>query len=294
MMEFKLPLIALSWSDIFDIVITASIVYLVLLIIRGTRAMQILLGVGLLLLVRVCAQYFHWWTVFSILNALLIVSGVAIPIVFQPELRRALAKLGSAGFHEGRSSAHDRSVVDRMCEILGTAATVLSRSAIGAIIVIERSAALDEYIDTGTKVDSIISAEVLLSLFSPRSPLHDGAVIIRRDRICAAGCFLPLSETMLLDRRVGTRHRAALGVTELTDALAIVVSEETGGIAVAKNGRLLEQQQDAARIAATLRSSLTWGRGEARERPTVVDIARTLLQRVNISGNGLDKTKLRP
>src|SRR6202022_2858006 len=294
MMEFKLPLIALSWSDILDIVITASIVYLVLLIIRGTRAMQILLGIGLLLLVRLGAEYFHWWTVFSILNALLIVSGVAIPIVFQPELRRALAKLGSAGSLEGRASAHDRSVVDRMGEILGTTATVLSRSAIGAIIVIERSASLDEYIDSGTKVDSLISAEVLLSLFSPRSPLHDGAVIIRRDRICAAGCFLPLSETMLLDRRVGTRHRAALGVTEVTDALAIVVSEETGGIAIAKNGRLLEQQPDAARIAAALRSSLTWARGESRERPTVVDFARTLLQRVTISGNGLDKTKLRP
>lgn len=293
-MELSLPHIALSWSDFWDIVITASIVYLVLVIIRGTRATQILLGIGLLLLVRVGAQYLHFWTVFSILNALLIVSGVAIPIVFQPELRRALAKLGSAGFHEGMPNAHDRSVVDRMCEILGTAATVLSRSAIGAIIVIERSAALDEYIETGTKVDSIISAEVLLSLFSPRSPLHDGAVIIRRDRVCAAGCFLPLSETLLLDRRVGTRHRAALGVTELTDALAVVVSEETGGIAVAKNGRLLEQPQDAARIAATLRSSLTWGRGDTRERSSVIDFARTLLQRVNISGNGLDKTKLRP
>ena len=240
MMEFKLPLIALSWSDILDIVITASIVYLVLLIIRGTRAMQILLGIGLLLLVRLGAEYFHWWTVFSILNALLIVSGVAIPIVFQPELRRALAKLGSAGFHEGRASAHDRSVIDRMCEILGTTATVLSRSAIGAIIVIERSAALDEYIDSGTKVDSIISAEVLLSLFSPRSPLHDGAVIIRRDRVCAAGCFLPLSETMSLDRRVGTRHRAALGLSEESDALIIVISEENGSIAAASEGTLHE------------------------------------------------------
>jgi len=171
---------------------------------------------------------------------------------------------------------------------------VLSRSAIGAIIVVERSAALDEYAESGTKVDALLSAEVLLSLFAPRSPLHDGAVIVRRDRVCAAGCFLPLSETMLLDRRIGTRHRAALGVTELTDALAIVVSEETGGIAIAKGGRLLDQQQDAAKIAAALRSSLTWVRGAHAARPTVIDFARTLLQRVHISGNGLDKTKLRP
>jgi diadenylate cyclase len=294
-MGMKLPHIALSWQDIADILLTAYIVYVVLLLIRGTRAMQILQGIGLLLLFRVGAQYFHLWTVFSLLNALLIVSGVAIPIVFQPELRRALAQLGSAGFHEGKPGSQDRGVVDRMCEVLGTAATVLSRSAIGAIIVVERSAVLDEYVETGTKVDSIVSAEVLLSLFSPRSPLHDGAVIIRRDRICAAGCFLPLSETMLLDRRMGTRHRAALGLTEVTDALALIVSEETGGIAIAKNGRLLEQQQDAARIAATLRSSLVWARGEPQPtRPTFVDFARTLLQRVHISGNGLDKTKLRP
>jgi diadenylate cyclase len=290
----KLPHIALAWQDFADILITAYIVYLVLLIIRGTRGMQILQGIIFLLLARMGAQFLHMWTVFSLLNALLIVSGVAIPIVFQPELRRALAQLGSAGFHEGRPGSQDRGAVERMCDVLGTAATVLSRSAIGAIIVIERSAALDEYIESGTFVDSMLSAEVLLSLFSPRSPLHDGAVIIRRDRICAAGCFLPLSETMLLERRMGTRHRAAIGVTEVTDALAIIVSEETGGITVAKNGRLIEQQQDAAQIAATLRPSLTWVRAPQPQRSTVIDFARTLLQKVHISGNGLDKTKLRP
>ncbi|MBV8596587.1 MAG: DNA integrity scanning protein DisA nucleotide-binding domain protein, partial [Candidatus Eremiobacteraeota bacterium] len=183
--------------------------------------------------------------------------------------------------------------VNRLCETLGTAATVLSRSAIGAIIVIERSAALDEYIESGTWVDAVLSAEALLSIFSPRSPLHDGAAIIRKDRIAAAGCFLPLAETTLLDRRMGTRHRAALGITEVTDALAIIVSEETGGIAIAKAGRLLEQQQDAARIAAALRSSMTWTRGATSERSRVMDFAHSLLQRVHITGNGLDNTKLR-
>ncbi len=290
----KLPHIALAWEDILDIVVTAYIVYVVLLIIRGTRGMQILQGIGLLVAARVVAQILHLSTVFSLLNALLIVSGVAIPIVFQPELRRALAQLGSAGFHEGRPGPAERGSVEKSCEILGTAAMVLSRSAIGAIIVVERSAALDEYVESGTKVDALLSAEVLLSLFAPRSPLHDGAVIVRRDRVRAAGCFLPLSETMPLDRRMGTRHRAALGITELTDALALIVSEETGGIAIAKGGQLLDQQQDAAKIAATLRSSLTWVRGAGAPRPTVIDFARTLLQRVHISGNGLDKTKLRP
>jgi len=289
-----LPHVAIGWADVFDIAITAGIIYVVLMVMRGTRGMQILQGIGLLLAARLVAQVLHLSTVSSLLNALLVVSGVAIPIVFQPELRRALAQLGrGAGLYEGRTSLAESVMVSRVCEIVGTAATVLSRSAIGAIIVIERSASLDEYIESGTRLDAILSAEALLSLFSPRSPLHDGAAVIRRDRICAAGCFLPLAETVLLDRRMGTRHRAALGISEITDALAVIVSEETGGIAIAKSGRLLDQQQDPARIAAALRSSFTWGPGAGVERSTVVDFARSLLQRVHIAGNGLDKTKLR-
>lgn len=290
----QFPHIALSLSDLADIALTALLVYVVLLIIRGTRAMQILQGIALLLILRALAQWGHLWTVFSLLNALLIVSGVAIPIIFQPELRRALAQLGRAGFHEGRLGSNDRESMANVCSVLGTAATVLSRSAIGAIIVVERSAALDEYVETGTKVDALVSAEVLLSLFSPRSPLHDGAAIIRRDRVAGAGCFLPLSETVLLDRRMGTRHRAALGITEQTDALALVVSEETGAIAIAKDGRLLEQQQNAEAVAATLRSSLTWvRRPDQQRRSSMVEYLRVLLQRVHLTPNGLDKTKLR-
>lgn len=289
----KLPHIALNWTDLLDIVLTAYFVYAVLLLIRGTRAMQILQGIALLLVLRAGAQIFHMWTVFSLLNALLIVSGVAIPVVFQPELRRALAQLGRAGFHEGHALAQDRESADRLCTVLGMAAAVLSRSAIGAIIVVERYAVLDEYAETGTKVDSLVSAEVLLSLFSPRSPLHDGAVIIRRDRICAAGCFLPLSEAALLDRRVGTRHRAALGVTEQTDALALVCSEETGAIAIALDGKLEEQSTNPQALAAALRSSLKWA-AKPQARPTIVDYLRMFAQRTHISPNGLDKTKLRP
>jgi diadenylate cyclase len=261
---------------------------------RGTRGMQILQGIALVLILRAGAQYFHLWTVFSMLNALLIVSGVAIPIVFQPELRRALAQLGRAGFHEGRLQTGEGSRVQELCASLGTAATVLSRSAIGAIIVIERQAALDEYAETGTMIDALATAEVLLALFTPRSPLHDGAAIIRRDRVLAAGCFLPLSEALSLDRRTGTRHRAALGVTEQTDALALVVSEETGGIAIARDGRLEEQPQNAQAVAAALQASLAATRGTQGKRPTVIDYARTLFHRVHLANNGLDKTKLRP
>jgi diadenylate cyclase len=236
----KFPHIALGWPDIADIILTAYFVYAVLLLIRGTRAMQILQGLALLLVLRAGAQYFHLWTVFSLLNALLIVSGVAIPVVFQPELRRALAQLGRAGFQGAPSLSHERESVERLCAVLGTAAAVLSRSAIGAIIVIERNAALDDYVESGSKVDALVTAEMLLSLFAPRSPLHDGAVVIKGDRIAAASCFLPLSERVLFDRRMGTRHRAALGITEQTDALALIVSEETGAIAIARDGVLEE------------------------------------------------------
>jgi diadenylate cyclase len=288
-----LPHISLQIWDVLDILLTAYFVYLVLLIMRGTRGMQILQGLALLLILRAVSQYFHLWTVFSLLNALLIVSGVAIPIVFQPELRRALAQLGRAGFHEGPRQGGASAKVRQACDIMGTAATVLSRSAIGAIIVVERHAVLDEYVETGTKIDALLSAEVLLSIFSPRSPLHDGAAIVRDDRVRAAGCFLPLSEAVLLDRRMGTRHRAALGVTEQTDSVALVVSEETGAIVIARDGRLEEQPQNARAVANALAASLAWQRGRTPRTGTIVEFARTLFQRVHVTSNGLDKTKLR-
>ncbi|MDQ6780275.1 MAG: diadenylate cyclase CdaA [Candidatus Eremiobacteraeota bacterium] len=289
----KFPHIALAWSDVADILLTAYFVYVVLRLIRGTRAMQILQGLALLLVLRAGAQFFHLWTVFSLLNALLIVSGVAIPVVFQPELRRALAQLGRAGFQDAPSVVNGRESVERLCVVLGTAAAVLSRSAIGAIIVVERNAALDDYIESGTRVDALVTAEMLLSLFAPRSPLHDGAVVIKGDRIAAASCFLPLSERVLFDRRMGTRHRAALGITEQTDALALIVSEETGAIAIARDGKLEEQSANPQTVAAALRSALVSARRE-QARQTIFDYARTLLSRVHVSSNGLDKTKLRP
>ncbi|MBC5806323.1 MAG: diadenylate cyclase CdaA [Candidatus Eremiobacter antarcticus] len=288
----NIPHIALAWTDALDIVLTAYFVYGVLLIIRGTRAMQILQGIALLLVLRLGAQYFHLWTVLSLLNALLIVSGVAIPVVFQPELRRALAQLGRAGFHEASSLHADRDSLERICSVLGTAAAVLSRSAIGAIVVLERNAALDDYIESGTKVDALVTPEMLLSLFAPRSPLHDGAVVIKRNRIAAAGCFLPLSEAVLFDRRLGTRHRAALGITEQTDALALIVSEETGDIAIARDGRLQEVAGSPQAVASALKLALTTARRTMPRATNIIDYARTLINRTHVAADGLDKTKL--
>ncbi len=283
--------IELAWSDLLDIVLTAYIVYLLLLLIRGTRAIQILQGIALLLLLRVIAQFFHLWTIFSILNGLLIASGVAIPVVFQPEIRRALAQLGRARFLQTQPWQHDRQTVEEVCAILGQAANVLSRSAIGAIVVVERSIGLAEYVESGTHVGASVSAELLLSIFSPRSPLHDGAVIIRRDKIVAAGCFLPLSESTLFDRRLGTRHRAALGVAEQTDAIALVISEETGRIALAYDGHLSDSVESSDALTVSLRSILS---------PTAptrhlnfIEFLKAIWTKANGAGNRLDQTQLR-
>jgi diadenylate cyclase len=285
------PRIALTWSDALDVVLTAYIVYVILLLIRGTRAVQILQGVALLLLLRLLAEGLHLWTVFSILNALLIASGVAIPIVFQPELRRALAQLGAGSFFEPRASEAGSKLLDDIIDALSRAAAVLSQSAVGAIIVIERGTGLAEYVESGRILDARLSVELLLSLFTPKTPLHDGAAIVRRDRIVAAGCFLPLSENVDFRRRIGTRHRAALGITEQTDAMALVVSEETGEVELAVRGRLIPCGRSVDSIARQLRLSL--GPVAAGNRSPIARL-RTLWNRSNGSADRFGKTKLRP
>jgi|SRR5450755_3806314 diadenylate cyclase len=249
-----LPHIVPAWSDVFDIALTAYVVYVVLLLIRDTRAVQILQGIALLVGLRLVVQYFHLWTLFSILNGLLIAIGVAIPVVFQPELRRALAQLGRTGFRETRSMHHDAEAIAELCDVLSRTAAALSRAGIGAIIVVERNTGLQEYAETGTVLDAHISPELLTALFTPRTPLHDGAAIVHLNRIVAAGCVLPLSEEANVgERRRGTRHRAAIGITEQTDAVALVVSEETGAIAIVQDGHLTEQLETAAAIERALR-----------------------------------------
>jgi diadenylate cyclase len=287
----RLPHIELAWSDLLDIVLTGYIVYVLLVLIRGTRAVQILQGLALLLLLRVLAQFFHLWTIFSLLNGLLIASGVAIPVVFQPEIRRALAQLGRASLFEANAWQNEPPSADNVYTSIGQAASVLSRSAIGAIIVLERNIGLAEYAQSGTPVGAQVSAELLLSLFAPRSPLHDGAAIVRRERIAAAGCFLPLSETALSGRRLGTRHRAALGISEQTDALAVVVSEESGEIAIARDGQLSAPLESGEAVAAALKSAS--GQGSSVRRAWLVDYVKTLWNGSDGAGNQLDQTQLR-
>ena len=287
-----LPHISFGWTDVLDVVLTAYVVYVVLLLIRGTRAVQILQGIALLLVLRLIAQGLHLWTMLSIFNGLLIASGVAIPVVFQPELRRALAQLGTGEFIEGRGAHHSFGTDGEVADIVGRAAAFLARSAIGAIVVIERATGLEEYVESGRVLDARISYELLLTLFAPKTPLHDGAVIVRRDRLVAAGCFLPLSEATTVDRRIGTRHRAALGLTEQTDAIVLLVSEETGDIEIARAGRLTVVGRSGEAASAALLAAMA----PASTVPKIsfIDRVRMLWGRADGAGDRFGKTQLRP
>ena len=169
---------------------------------------------------------------------------MALPIVFQPELRRALEQLGRGKFitmHPVTSGAEE---YKKMIDELVRCTQVLSQNRIGALIVYEKSTGIQEFIETGIKIDGVVSTEFLVNIFVPKSPLHDGAVIIRGDRVAAAGCFLPLTQDTGVEKELGTRHRAALGLTEVSDAIVIVVSEETGVISTARNGQLARHHDE--------------------------------------------------
>lgn len=228
----------MRFSDAIDIFLVACILFAFLQLIRGTQAIQLLRGVVMfvflaVLLSSVLRLTAFSWLISNAIPALL----VAIPVIFQPELRRALERLGRAGGlmdRPTREAAANRAInqVARTCRMLAEAHQ-------GAIIVLERNTGLEAYAETGVAVNAQVSSELLLTIFYPNTALHDGAIIIREDQIIAAATVLPLSNSRLADRYLGTRHRAALGISEQTDAIAVVVSEETGTISVAHNGRMV-------------------------------------------------------
>ncbi len=241
-------------TDIIDILATSVLAYYFILLIRGTRAVQILTGVLVLVGLLAAANLLHLLLLGTILQLLVVGAAVTLPIVFQPELRRALEQLGRGGFfHLGQSEeAARKRPEDKAMSALAKVAFLLSRNKYGALIVIEQQTGLKEFVESGTTLNAELSPELLLALFVPRSPLHDGAVIVRENVIEAAGCFLPLAEQSLAERRLGTRHRAALGLTEQTDAVVIVVSEETGAICVAREGKLSRPIEDENRLFRVL------------------------------------------
>ncbi|MBX5435817.1 MAG: TIGR00159 family protein [Alicyclobacillaceae bacterium] len=246
-----------AWLDVIkkftllnaiDIVIVAFVLYRLLLLIRGTRAVQLLKGVFVILVAYALSTFLHLRALNWLLNSLITVGIVAIPIVFQPELRRALEQVGRGGFFSLSLVHSEAPGVERAVPEIVKAAQVLSKRHIGALIVVERDTGLNEYIETGTLVEGVVSSELLINTFIPNTPLHDGAVIIRGSRLVAAGCFLPLTENRDLDRQLGTRHRAAIGVTEQSDAVAVVVSEETGQISLAVDGVLSRNLSETALV----------------------------------------------
>ena len=227
----------LNFSPLFilDIVIVAVLFYWVYIFLKETRAMRILYGLIILLLLMAMGKVLNLILLNWILKSIMAMLLVAIPVVFQPELRTALEKLGRTKFlGELAFTKHDSSQL--INEIL-SAALILSEQKIGALIIFQRQTGLKEYIDNGVPLDAAVSAELLLSIFFPKAPLHDGAVIISGNKIVSASSVLPVSQ-VLLGGNLGTRHRAAIGITENSDAVALVVSEETGNISLAVSGKL--------------------------------------------------------
>ena len=235
------PDISMSPVDIVEILIISFLFYYVLLWIKNTRAWNLFKGIMIILIFILIALIFHMNTILWLAENLLSVGLLALVIIFQPELRKALENLGGKNlfgrwFNFGKTE-NDR-FSDRTIEELIKASYAMGKVRTGALIVVEDEILLNEYVRTGIDVDAIISSQLLINIFEKNTPLHDGAVIVRGDRIVSATCYLPLSDNMELDKELGTRHRAAVGISEVSDSLTIVVSEETGKVSVAIRGQI--------------------------------------------------------
>lgn len=239
-----------------DIFVVAAIIYVLLGVAQGTRSALIIRGLVIVTVgMWIASRALDLAAVGFILTNLLPILVLSIPIIFQPELRRLLEQIGHTGWLRTPFPSSTTEGLEHAVDEISRAAAQLSRTGYGALIVIERNTGLQDYIDRGVAIDANLTANLLVSIFYPNSPLHDGAAIVRNDRIMAATVVLPLTENIGADQRLGTRHRAAIGITEESDALAVVVSEETGRISVAHHGRLVENL-DQERLRRALRTLL--------------------------------------
>ena len=239
----KLYIPRITWTDIIEIVIIAFVIYNVMVWIKNTKAWVLLKGIIIVVIFALIAYILNLKTILWIAGKTISVGIIALVIIFQPELRRALEQLGRKKilfglfrFNDGREkgerfSSKTAEEIVRACFDMGAAYT-------GALIVIEQDMVLEEYEKTGITVDGLVTSQLLINIFEHNTPLHDGAVIIRGDRVVAATCYLPLSDNMELSKQLGTRHRAGVGISEATDSLTIIVSEETGQVSVARGGEL--------------------------------------------------------
>jgi diadenylate cyclase len=239
-----------TWNALLDILVVAFLIYQILLFIKGTRAVQMVVGLALIIAFYYIARWIQLETVTWILTNVVPYFVFVIIVIFQHEIRRALARFGQTPLFAGFSSIHRNEFYD---EII-LAVTTLASQQTGALIVIERDIGLKTYIESGISLDAALSYDLLVTIFNPSVPLHDGAVIVQNGRIAAAACFLPLTVKPRLSKELGTRHRAAIGVTEETDAVAIIVSEETGAISFAHDGEM-ERYLDPDTLRVRLRDA---------------------------------------
>lgn len=241
-------LLQFGWRDMLDIALVSLLLYRLLVMVRGTKAAKMLLGLLVLIVVSVISRLVPFYTLDWILQGFWAYIVIALIVIFQPEIRRTLATMGEAKFFNAFAPAEELKGLEEIVRSV----ILMAERRIGALIVLERDTDLKEFVELGTPLDAKVTKEILLSVFHPSSPIHDGAVIIRGNRIVAAGCFLPIALSLSISPELGTRHRAALGLTEETDAVVIIVSEETGMISMSMSGRL-EERLDMG----TLRDKLT-------------------------------------
>ncbi|MFC2947425.1 diadenylate cyclase CdaA [Virgibacillus sediminis] len=220
-----------------DIALVWYVLYKLIMLIRGTKAIQLLKGIAVVLAVWLISILFDLQTVQWITNQAILWGFLSIIILFQPELRRALEQIGRGNLFS-RNARSEEEVIENNIEAIIQSAKYMAKRRIGALISIERETGVGEYAETGIPINGKLSHQLLTNIFTPNTPLHDGAVIIKKNEIAAAACYLPLSESPFISKELGTRHRAAMGISEVTDALTIVVSEETGDISCTKNGEL--------------------------------------------------------
>ena len=238
-MNFNIEALVKSVSivRIIDVVIVWWLLYRLMMLIRGTKAVTLLRGVGIVIVVKVVRWYIVLTTI-SWLSDLFIYWGViALVVVFQPEIRRGLEHLGRSALFKQRQAYQDET---KLINELDDAIQYMSKRHIGALISIEMETGLEEYIETGIKIDAEVTSQLLINTFIPNTPLHDGAVIIKDARLAAAAAYLPLSDNPTIPKELGTRHRASVGISEVTDALTIVVSEETGAVSITRNAELMQ------------------------------------------------------
>lgn len=223
--------------NFLDVLVVWYVIYKLLTLIKGTKAVQLLNGIFVIIFARILTEIFGLNTLEWLLEQVIRFGFLAIIIIFQPEIRRALEQLGRGKIFQ-RSTSQEEELENYQIQSVKKSVGYMAKRRIGALISIEKETGLNEYIETGIKMNAELSSELLINLFIPNTPLHDGAVIMQKDKISAAACYLPLSESPFISKELGTRHRAALGLSEVTDAIVIVVSEETGSVSIAVNGNL--------------------------------------------------------